>query len=60
MQGTIVALSQEVEYLSMKNIEFLEDLKKKDSFYEIYRQSMDELQKLREAHGQLIYMIKNH
>lgn len=60
MQTTIVALSQEVEYLSSKNIEFLEDLKRKDSFYEIHRQSLDELTKLREAHGQLISMIKDH
>lgn len=60
MQETIIALSQEVEYLSTKNIEFLQDLKKRDSFYSTYRETMDELGKLREAHGILISMIKNH
>ena len=60
MQQTIMALSQEVENLSSKNIEFLNDLKKNDSFYNSYRETMDELNKLREAHGILISMIKNH
>jgi hypothetical protein len=49
-----------VEYLSTKNIEFLGDLKKKDNFYSTYRETMEELGKLREAHGVLISMIKNH
>ena len=60
MQQTIMALSQEVENLSSKNIEFLNDLRKKDSFYNSYRETMDELNKLREAHVILISMIKNH
>ena len=60
MQQTIVSLSQEVESLSSKNIEFLNDLRRKDSFYNSYRETMDELNKLREAHGILISMIKNH
>lgn len=60
MQQTILSLSQEVELLSSKNIEFLNDLRKKDSFYDSYRESVDELNKLREAHGVLISMIKNH
>jgi hypothetical protein len=53
-------LSVEVETLSTKNIEFLNDLRKRDSFYSSYRETMDELNKLREAHGILISMIKNH
>lgn len=60
MQETVVALSQEVEYLSNINMQFLEDLKKKDGFYETYRQTVEELEKLREAHGVLITMIRNH
>jgi hypothetical protein len=60
MQQTIVSLSQEVESLSSKNIEFLNDLRRKDTFYNSYRETMDELNKLREAHGILISMIKNH
>jgi len=60
MQQTILSLSQEVESLSSKNIEFLNDLRKKDSFYNSYREAVDELNKLREAHGTLISMIKNH
>jgi len=60
MQQTIIALSQEVEYLSTKNIQFLDDLKQRDSFYNSYRQTMDELEKLRDAHTTLIAMIKNH
>ena len=60
MQQTIIALSQEVEYLSTKNIQFLDDLKQRDSFYNSYRQAMDELEKLRDAHTTLIAMIKNH
>ena len=35
-------------------------MKKKDSFYSTYRETTDELSKLREAHGILISMIKNH
>lgn len=46
--------------MSTKNIEFLNDLKSKDSFYSSYRQTMDELEKLREAHSGVISMIKNH
>jgi hypothetical protein len=60
MQQTIVSLSQEVESLSSKNIEFLNDLRRKDTFYNSYRETMDELNKLREFHGILISMIKNH
>lgn len=60
MQSTIIALSQEVEYLSSKNIEFLADMKKKDGFYSTYRESVEELTKLREAHGVLISLIRNH
>ena len=41
-------------------MQFLEDLKRKDGFYETYRQTVEELTKLREAHLQLIDMIDNH
>ena len=46
--------------MSTKNIQFLEDLRRKDSFYSSYRQTMDELEKLRDAHTVLISMSKNH
>jgi len=46
--------------LSSKNISLLSDLRKKDSFYNSYRETLNELGKLREAHGILISMIKNH
>ncbi len=49
-------MSEEVEYLSKKNETFLRELKKND-FYETYRQTTDELLKLREAHAILINMI---
>jgi hypothetical protein len=41
-------------------MQFLADLKRKDGFYETYRQTVEELNKLREAHGILINMINNH
>lgn len=41
-------------------MQFLQDLKQKDGFYETYRQTVEELTKLREAHGVLINMIRNH
>jgi hypothetical protein len=41
-------------------VQFLQDLKRKDGFYETYRQTVEELTKLREAHGVLINMIRNH
>lgn len=41
-------------------MQFLADLKRKDGFYETYRQTVEELTKLREAHSQLIDMIDNH
>eukprot|EP00350_Pseudokeronopsis_sp_OXSARD2_P005254 CAMPEP_0170544950 /NCGR_PEP_ID=MMETSP0211-20121228/3519_1 /TAXON_ID=311385 /ORGANISM="Pseudokeronopsis sp., Strain OXSARD2" /LENGTH=61 /DNA_ID=CAMNT_0010848727 /DNA_START=534 /DNA_END=719 /DNA_ORIENTATION=- len=51
-------MSQEVELLSKKNEEFLEQLKMKE-FYQPYKASMEELQKLRQAHAILIGMIQN-
>ena len=60
MQGTIINLSQEVDLLSQKNIEFLADLKSKDPCYQSYRATLDELNMLREAHGTLISMIKTN
>ncbi len=38
----------------------MSDLKRKDSFYGIYKETMDELEKIRESYGVLISMIKNH
>ena len=56
LQWTLQSLSQEVEFLSKKNEEFLKELKIKD-FYKSYKQSVEELGKLREAHSVLICMI---
>ena len=58
MQETIINLSQEVDLLSSKNIEFLADMRSRDPMYESYRKTLDELNQLREAHGTLISMIK--
>jgi hypothetical protein len=59
MQQTVIALSQEVEYLSRRNQQMLNDLKKKDPFYETYVKVSDELTKLRQAHTILISMVQN-
>ncbi len=45
--------------MSKKNEEFLKELKMKD-FYLAYKNSIDELKQLREAHTILIGMIQNH
>ena len=58
LQSTLQSLSQEVEFLSTKNEEFLRELKMKD-FYLSYKQCVDELNTLREAHSVLISMIQN-
>ena len=60
LQETITAISGEVDYLTTKNNEYLTDLRAKEPFYDSYRAALDELNKLREAHGILISMIKNH
>ena len=61
MQQTILTLSQEVEYLSVRNQKMLTDLKRKDPFYETYVKTSEELTKLRQAHAVLISMVqKNH
>ena len=60
MQQTIIGLSQEVDLLSSKNIEFLADLKKRDPYYQSFRDTVDELNQLREAHGILISMIRSN
>ena len=52
-------LTEEVEFLSKANEGFLRDLKTKD-FYSAYKQTLDELSRLREAHAVLISMIQNH
>lgn len=59
LQQTLQALSEEVELLSKANEGFLRDLKTRD-FYSAYKQTLDELTKLREAHAVLIGMIQNH
>ena len=60
MQSTILTLSEEVEYLSVKNQKMLQDLRRKDSFYETYVKTTDELTKLRQAHTILISLIKTN
>ena len=47
MQQTIIALGEEVEYLSVRNQKMLQDLKRKDPFYETYVKTSEELTKLR-------------
>lgn len=59
MQLTLQTLSEEVEFLSKANESFLKELRIKD-FYGTYKQTVDELNKLREAHTVLIGMIQNH
>jgi len=49
-------LTEEVEFLSKTNETFLKELRMKD-FYASYKQTVDELTKLREAHTVLIGMI---
>jgi hypothetical protein len=60
MQQTILTLSEEVEYLSVRNQKMLSDLKRKDPFYETYVRTSEELTKLRQAHAILISMIKTN
>ena len=57
MQQTILTLSQEVEYLSVRNSKLLTDLKRKEPLYDIYVKTSEELIKLRQAHTVLISMI---
>ena len=59
LQITLQTLSEEVEFLSKKNEMFLKELNTKD-FYQTYKDCLDELNKLREAHTILIGMIQNH
>mmetsp|Transcript_37028 Transcript_37028/g.27371 ORF Transcript_37028/g.27371 Transcript_37028/m.27371 type:complete len:96 (+) Transcript_37028:426-713(+) len=58
LTSTLQTMSQEVELLSKKNEQFLEQLKMKE-FYQPYKNSVEELQKLRQAHAILIGMIQN-
>jgi len=53
-------MSQEVEFLSVRNAKYLTDLKRKDPFYDTYVKTSEELTKLREAHVVLISMIKSN
>lgn len=59
LQSTLQTLTEEVEFLSKSNDRFLQQLKTKD-FYTAYKDCVDELNKLREAHTILIGMIQNH
>lgn len=59
LENTLKSLSSEVENLSTKNEEFLNDLKKKE-FYMDYMNSMKELVALRENHMLLINLIENN
>ena len=59
MQQTIIALGEEVEYLSVRNQQLIDDMKRKDPFYETYVKTTEELTKLRQAHAILISMIKS-
>lgn len=52
-------LTAEVEFLSNKNEAFLRELKNRE-FYSTYKDCVEELNKLREAHTVLISMIQNH
>lgn len=56
LQNTLKVLTEEVEFLSMRNENFLKELKKQD-YYSAYKQQNEELTKLREAHTLLINMI---
>jgi len=59
MQQTILTLSQEVEYLSVRNSKLLTDLKRKEPLYDVYVKTSEELIKLRQAHTVLISMIQS-
>ena len=59
LQSTLQTLTEEVEFLSKMNEKFLRELKTKD-FYATYKECLDELGRLREAHTILIGMIQNH
>ena len=47
MQQNILTLSQEVEYLSVRNAKLLSDLKRKEPLYDVYVKTSEELLKLR-------------
>lgn len=57
LECTLLSLSEEVEFLSQKNEEFLKHLQSKD-FYEEYKASTEELAQLRKAHVSLIDLIE--
>ncbi|CDW74156.1 UNKNOWN [Stylonychia lemnae] len=59
LQSTLQNLTAEVEFLSNKNEQFLSELRLKD-FYQTYKDCVEELNKLREAHTVLIGMIQNN
>jgi hypothetical protein len=52
-------LSQEVEYLSVRNSKLINDLKRKEPLYDVYVKTSEELIKLRQAHTVLISMIQS-
>lgn len=58
LQSTISTLTDEVEFLSVKNEQFLESLRSND-FYSEYQTVCEELRHLKDAHAILINMIKD-
>lgn len=57
LECTLVSLSEEVEFLSQKNEQFLREIRNKD-FYEEYKAATDDLNQLRKAHISLIDLIE--
>lgn len=57
LECTLLSLSEEVEFLSQKNEQFLRELQNKD-FYEDYKAVSEELNQLRKAHLSLIDLIE--
>ena len=57
LECTLVSLTEEIEFLSQKNEEFLKELKNKD-FYSDYKATYDELNQLKKAHISLIDLIE--
>jgi len=57
LECTLVSLSEEVEFLSQKNEQFLSDLKNKN-FYGEYQSVQEELNQLRKSHLSLIDLIE--
>ena len=59
LESTLLSLSEEVEFLSQKNEQFLKDLLKRD-FYEEYKGTNEELENFRKIHFSLLNMRENN